>query len=338
MRSPRPVRTCEDIVRDHERTRSPLRARPAKRALLAAGLQRLREQQVELERRRKQQQQRDTAPSGGVAGSPTAASALRRRPLLLLGDRSVSGERRTPLAGGGGGDPYSVVNTVVRRAAAAAAATAAAVGVAGVGGSLTLLGGRRSPSGGRHASPPRPRSPGVSPASKMAWGGEGLGSYLPSPPGQRQQESGGRQRPVAAAVADAQARVHLEAAAAAAVSRGSSPILPPPPRYGAAEDLVLALPPYVVVAPQAPQLWASASPPPHHDRGASSRTGRGPFPTASFPDDDGDVEAEGDGARLARVSRLPHPSLLGEGAPSAGVRPRLAPWELGQQLQESLRK
>ena len=328
MRSPRPVRTCEEILREHEKTRSPLRARPAKRALLAAGLQRLREQQAELEQKRRQRAAEGPSPPrrGGITGalrsgsprggdkgadsSPSGAGQrspyLQRQPFLLLANRTVSGERKAP--GGGGGDAYSVVNTIVRRIAAAGAASA---------GSGMVRSPGASP-GGRHASPPRPCSPIVSPSVKATWA-DGRGGGIPSPiasvgPPHMQQRESRQQQPVAAAVADAQARVHL-AAASAAVSRGSSPI--PPPRYGMAQDLVMSLPPYVIVS--------SSS----HEQGGRRE------PVAAFSDDHMEDEAS---MPLSRESRLPPPGLLGDGLPAAVLKPRLAPWELGQQLQESLRK
>ena len=144
---------------------------------------------------------------------------------------------------------------------------------------------------------------------------------------------------MAASVAEAQAAVQLEAANAAAaaspavhaaaISRGSSPVNFGMSRYGAAEDMMLSLPPYVIMMPRDP---ATSMPLPDQPTGQLSQ---GIAPPGSS------LHTSPDNA-VRRDAFLPPPGLVAS-APAGdggrlGLRPRLAPWELERQLQESLRK
>lgn len=362
MRSPQqqqqqPGRLCEDIVREHERLRNPLRPRPAKTAILGAQAQRLREQEAELRGRQIQKAGVDgniasmdmrsgsgygsaparpallpgrSPPSGGTSGSGGTGIRARgasggvpvRQPLMLLADRDVSGEVRRGARGGGGdggGDPYSVINTL-QRAALAGSGPASPSSPAG-GGRRYISPPRQSPAGRRSA--------GTSPTAPYYASGWGVAaSPLLRPPSME------------AAVSVARARVQLEAAVASSQRGSPSPAPPPGGGFEAARALAMSLPPFVIAPPHlsgAVKAEASASPciaerQQHREWGHQE----------ADPSQEFEGYQQHAAPAAARDAFLPPPGLLAQMmAPSSGDgggRPRMAPWELGQQLQDSLRK
>ena len=346
MRSPpQPARSCEDIVREHERLCNPLRLRPAKTAILDAQAQRLREKEAELRGRQMQKMGAAGASAARRSGSPSSASPVRptlpgrsppsggrvsgvpaRRPLMLLADRDVSGELRHGARGGGGGDPYSVINTLQRAAAGVGSGPPSPSSPGGGGGRRYVSPPRQSPSGRR--------STGTSPTAPYA---SGRGAPSASSPLLRPPS-------IEAAVSSARARVQLEAAVAS--SQRGSPLQAPPPddAFGAARALVMSLPPFVILGPGA-GAGATASPPPPHQHQTAERQQYGEQ-YSEREQRAGDAwqsqQYQRDASPAAsRDAFLPPPGLLAQMlGPSGGDggRPRMAPWELGQQLQESLRK
>ena len=253
------------------------------------------------------------SPKGGRAASGGVPT---RRPLMLLAERTVTGEvlprgsSGKGTRGGGGGDPYSVINTALRRGSTPP---------------------RRSPSSSAGQTALRAVEAVLRPtAAGRGSGGPGGCGSSSDPQSSATKRAPPASRSMAAAVADAQAAVQLEAAtsaAAAAISRGSSPVN----FRTEAEELAMSFPPYVIVMPPNAHGDSREPSPTRH-----SSSQQNPVAAAAARDQ-GWSDTLGGTGEVRRDTFLPPPGLVASSAPTGGW-PRLAPWELERQLQESLRK